>query len=174
MKRTLLLILPPFFIFTVIFTYFSFIAGQYACDWAMSNHPEKPVPFNHKAHLEDYGTDDCEFCHGYYDNGRFKGIPTAGVCRMCHDGDSAGEIEALNNFKDSEKPWGSYAKQPDLVYFSHKVVMTSSKRTMCLSCHGDKEDSTTTKRIEGKMLMGQCMDCHTARDVSNKCAVCHD
>jgi hypothetical protein len=28
--------------------------------------------------------------------------------------------------------------------------------------------------LSGKMLMGQCEDCHTALHISNSCAVCHD
>ena len=175
MKRTLLLILPPFIVFTVIFTFFSFVISERACDYLMSFHPKKLAAFEHKDHLAKYGADSCDTCHGYYDNGRFKGIPTAGDCRsMCHDGSTAKVREDLKNFKDNEKPWESYAKQPDLVYFSHKVVMTSPKVSRCSSCHGDKAKSINTEKIEGKMLMGKCMDCHTARNISNTCAVCHD
>ncbi len=174
MKKTLLLIVPPFVIFFVIFGGAFFILSQKACDYAMSFHPQKLVAFNHKAHIEEYDAEDCETCHSYYDDGRFKGIPTAGDCRECHDGESAEEIEAMKKFKDNEKPWEAYAKQPDLVYFSHKVVANSPKETPCSSCHGDKANSKTTGKIKGKMLMGECMRCHTARKISNKCAVCHD
>ncbi len=170
MKRTLILILPPF----LIFTFLSFVLSQKACDWAMNFQAQKLQAFNHKTHITEYEADDCETCHEYYDDGRFKGIPTAGDCRTCHDGETAEVLESLKKFKDSEKPWEAFAKQPDLVYFSHKVVMTSSKKTRCSSCHGDKENSTTTGKIKGKMLMGVCMDCHDARRISNKCAVCHD
>ena len=73
----------------------------------------------------------------------------------------------LDKYKGTDKPWGSYAKQPDLVYFSHKVVMTAKyedgrKKARCGSCHGDKADSRNMSMLSGKMLMGQCMDCHTA------------
>ncbi len=47
-------------------------------------------------------------------------------------------------------------------------------KSRCESCHGDKAGSMDTAMIKGKMLMGQCMDCHTALNISNKCAVCHD
>lgn len=174
MKRTLLLILPPFIVFAVICTIFSFVISERACDYLMSFHPQKLVAFNHKEHLTNYGADSCDTCHGYYDNGRFKGIPTAGDCKMCHDGSSAKELESLKKFKDTDKPWESFAKQPDLVYFSHKVVMTSPKKSRCASCHGNKENSVNTEKIKGKMLMGKCMDCHTALKISNSCAVCHD
>ncbi len=190
MKRTALFIGIPF----VVALYFTFIISQNACDYVMANHPEKQVAFNHKSHLEKYfpanglGKDDCTVCHGYYDNGRFKGLPTMGDCTSCHDPNGTmDDLEPmsprpkrfLSKYKDTDKPWGSNAEQPDLVYFSHKVVMTAQYedgrlKARCGSCHGDKAGSTTTAKIKGKMLMGQCEDCHTALHLSNKCAVCHD
>ena len=146
----------------------------------------KKIPFNHKSHITKYDA-DCSMCHLYSANGRFSGLPTVGECTQCHDRDSVGVSDKLSpkrkpffdNYKDIDKPWESHAKQPDLVYFSHKVVMTAEyedgrKKARCTSCHGNKEDSMTTQRIKGKMLMGQCMDCHTALKISNKCTVCHD
>lgn len=169
MKRTIILILPTFIIFTILF----FVLSQKGCDWAMSFQAKKDIPFNHKAHLTDYQAGSCDACHGFYSDGRFKGIPTVGDCKMCHDGNTAEEKEAFKNYQDTDKPWEAYAKQPALVYFSHKVVNDSPKTTRCSSCHGDKENSTTTEKIKGKMLMGQCMDCHTALSLSNKCTICH-
>jgi hypothetical protein len=57
----------------------------------MSVQAEKLLPFNHKSHVTKYEASDCELCHGYYDNGRFKGLPTVGDCKMCHDGNTAKE-----------------------------------------------------------------------------------
>lgn len=187
MKRTVLLIGIPF----ILVLYFSFIISQKACDYVMANHPEKPIPFNHATHLTKYGAGpDCASCHGYHDNGRFKGLPTVGECTACHDrqgpdrSDDAANATPLKkaifaSYKDTDRPWDSHAKQPDLVYFSHKVVMTAKyddgrQKQRCGSCHGDKAKSTGTGRLKGKMLMGQCEDCHTALSISNKCAVCHD
>ncbi len=153
----------------------------------MSNHPEKKLPFNHQSHLTKYNA-DCGSCHGFSDDGRFKGIPTVAQCTVCHD--RQGPISdpdpnvprkkpMFANYKDEAKPWGSFAQQPDLVYFSHKVVMTAKHedgrlKARCGSCHGDKAHSTEARGIKGKMPMGQCMDCHTSLNISNKCAVCHD
>lgn len=190
MKRTILLIGIPF----ITCFYFSYIVSQMGCNYAMANHPEKSIYFNHKSHLEKYypangmSKDDCESCHRYEGNGRFAGIPTVAECTSCHDrqgpGKEAGPETALrkpmlNKYKDTDKPWGSYAKQPDLVYFSHKAVMTAQyedgrKKARCGSCHGNKAGSTDMAMVKGKMPMGQCMDCHTALSISNKCAVCHD
>jgi len=184
-KRTILLIGIPF----AVALYFAFVVSQWSCDYVMANHPEKPIPFDHKAHVTKYGAgSDCTVCHGYYDNGRFKGLPTIAECTVCHDRKGPEKSDAVgtplrkpvfDKYKDTDKPWGSHARQPDLVYFSHKVVMTAKfedgrKKVRCGSCHGDKANSTDTLALKGKMLMGQCEDCHTALGISNKCAVCHD
>ncbi len=190
MKRTVLLIGIPF----ILSFYASFIASEKGCSYVMANHPEKAVVFNHQSHLTKYfpengmAKDDCEVCHGYHENGRFKGVPTVGDCTSCHDRNASSKDAApgtalrkpmFDKYADTDKPWGSYAKQPDLVYFSHKVVMTAKyedgrQKSRCGSCHGDKASSRNMDMLSGKMLMGQCMDCHTALQLSNKCAVCHD
>jgi menaquinone reductase, multiheme cytochrome c subunit len=184
-KRTIFLIGTPFIIVLVI----AFVISQKACNYVMANHPEKPVHFDHKAHINDYGIgSDCTMCHGYYDNGRFKGLPTVAECTGCHDrqgpekgkgdGSTPIKISEFEKLKDTDKPWGSFAKQPGLVYFSHKVVMSAKtedgkEKVSCVSCHGDKANSTNTKMLSGKMLMGECEKCHGAMNISNKCAVCH-
>ncbi len=179
MKRSLLLFFLPFFVFTFIF----YAISENACNYVMANHPQVPLPFNHKNHITKYEAagekgDSCDsICHTYYENGRFKGIPSVGVCKQCHDGNTAAEKAFFNTFKDSDVPWGSYAKQPDLVYFSHTAVMKNTKEAICSSCHGDKANSMTvarTERTRGKMPMGQCMDCHNSLRISNACQVCHD
>ncbi|MCU0848064.1 MAG: cytochrome c family protein [Spirochaetes bacterium] len=183
MKRSIVLITIPF----IVFTYISFILFQKACDYGMNLQAKKMEPFNHKTHTEKYGA-TCETCHGYDENGRFKGIPTIAECTSCHDrkGPATSKDPAqplkkpfLAKHKDTDKPWESFARQPDLVYFSHKVVMTAKfedgrLKSRCGSCHGEKGMSTSNDKIKGKMLMGQCEDCHTALNLSNKCAVCHD
>ncbi len=185
MKRTILLFGIPF----VIVLCFAFIVSQKGCDYLMANHPDKPIPFDHKNHLTKYGAgSDCTTCHGYYENGRFKGLPSVAECTVCHDRQG---LESSNDptvplkkvlfekYKDTDRPWGSYAKQPGLVYFSHKVVMTAKfedgrLKAQCSTCHGDKATTVNTAMLKGKMLMGQCEDCHEALNISNKCAVCHD
>lgn len=169
-KRSLLLFFLPF----IVFTYFTFIAFQKTCDYAMNVQAEKKIPFNHKSHITQYGASDCGMCHKYYENGRFKGIPTAGDCKVCHDGNNASNKPILKNFKDNEKPWESFAQQPALVYFSHTAVLKNNKNARCASCHGDKAGSTTSAKIKGKMLMGECTDCHNSLKISNACTVCHD
>jgi hypothetical protein len=140
----------------------------------MNLQAQKLLPFNHESHITKYGAGECDTCHQYYEDGRFKGIPTVGDCKMCHDGNTAKEKAYFKDFKDTDRPWESFAKQPGLVYFSHKVVMTSPKGARCASCHGNKAKAMTTAKITGKMKMGVCMDCHDALRISNACAICHD
>ncbi|HNR89879.1 MAG TPA: cytochrome c3 family protein [Spirochaetota bacterium] len=177
MKRTLILIFLPF----LVVLPFSYVISEKACGSLMSFHAKKPIPFNHKSHITKYGAANCETCHGYYENGRFKGLPTVGECKACHTDNDAGKTPEqarskpfFANYKDGDRPWEAFAKQPDLVYFSHMAVMKNEKQARCSSCHGLKEDSMTTAKIKGKMPMGQCMDCHTALKISNACMVCHD
>jgi menaquinone reductase, multiheme cytochrome c subunit len=169
-KRSLLLFFLPLIIFTLI----SYCFSLKACDYAMHLQAKKAVPFNHKSHTTTYGAADCEMCHKYYDNGRFKGIPVIGECKQCHENSTAFMKVYYNKYKDSECPWESFAKQPDLVYFSHIAVMKNNKQARCASCHGNKANAVNTAMVEGKMHMGKCMDCHDALKISNKCAVCHD
>jgi len=168
--RSFLLILLPFFIFTCL----SFVIFQKSCDSVMSVHAEKLLPFNHKSHLTKHGAHSCEVCHGYYGNGRFKGIPTVGDCKMCHDGSTTKVQAFFEGFRDSDQPWGSSVRQPDLVYFSHMAVTKNTMNVPCESCHGGKKFSTKPTGTGMKMSMGTCEDCHDATGVSNKCAVCHD
>lgn len=184
MRRSLLLFFTPFIIFTIG----SYILSVKGCDSIMQAQAVKEIPFSHKTHVENYGISDCTVCHGYENNGRFMGIPAVGVCTSCHarDGVTTTTDKSIprkksmfDNYADGDRPWTAYAKQPDLVYFSHKVVLDAeypdgTKKARCVSCHGDKAGSVNTSLIKGKMPMGPCMDCHTALNISNQCAVCHD
>jgi hypothetical protein len=183
-KRSLLLFFIPFVIFTGIF----FVISQKSCDDVMQADAAKAIPFEHKTHIQKYDIKDCSTCHKYDENGRFLGIPTIGECTACHDRDASltandgltpRKKSMFDSYKDTDKPWTSWAKQPDLVYFSHKVVMTAKfedgrLKAQCVQCHGDKAKSTDTSMMKGKMLMGECERCHDALNISNKCAVCHD
>ncbi len=171
MKRSILLFLIPF----IIFTYASFIVFQKGCEYGMSAHAEKNMHFSHKRHIEEYGASDCEICHFYKDNGRYSGIPTIETCFQCH-----GKEEPLfRKLDDNDKPWESFAKQPDHVYFSHIVHMKSTfpdgrQKNLCVNCHGNKEEDMKGVKIMGMMKMDRCEDCHDHLYASNKCFVCHD
>ena len=186
MKRSIVLFFVPF----LIFAYAFFIVTQKACgDFGMEVRAEKNLIFNHRTHVK--GQDiSCETCHGFYENGRFKGIPTIATCKSCHglnnpqaadyDPRAPMRVPHLEMFKDTDRPWSSYVKQPGLVYFSHQVVMGAKwkdggRKMECHTCHYDKADmEDATVKVSGKMPMGQCMDCHDSLRISNTCMVCHD
>jgi hypothetical protein len=183
-KRSFLLFSIPFVLFTVVF----FVLSRNACNKIMQAEATSQIPFMHKTHVQKYGIDDCTVCHKYDENGRFKGIPTIGECTACHARDGAVTAHdhltprkktMFDSYKDTDRPWTSWSKQPDLVYFSHLAVMSAKyengkSKVKCESCHGDKANAIDNRMIKGRMPMGQCMDCHTALKISNKCAVCHD
>ena len=99
MKRSLLLIFIPF----VVVYYIFFVLFGLACDYAINPEADKgDIPFNHKKHLTEYDA-ECESCHGYYETGRFKGIPTVGSCLDYHDK----EEKYFKKYKTSDIPWES-------------------------------------------------------------------
>ncbi len=183
MKRTILLIMIPF----ILFAWFFFVISRKACNMASRAEATSSIPFMHKTHTEKYGI-KCIVCHSYEDNGRFRGIPTVGDCTACHARDGATTAKdhltprkksIFDSYKDTDRPWTSWCRQPDLVYFSHLAVMQQKNKDgepvmKCTSCHGNKGSSIDQRMIKGRMPMGQCMDCHTALKISNACAVCHD
>jgi len=164
----------PFVIPFMVFGMLTFIVTWYGCDYMENFHAKKELPFTHKTHTELYKI-QCQQCHGFDENGRFKGIPTAGDCRSCHDGESASEKAFLKDLPDDYRPWESFSRQPDLVYFSHIAIVAHAQgQNNCTPCHGDKGITVDTAKISGKMKMGQCMDCHDSLNISNKCTICHD
>jgi len=152
----------------------TFVVTWYGCSYVETFHAKKELPFTHKTHTEIYKI-SCTRCHSFDENGRFRGIPAVGDCRSCHDGVHASEKAFLKDLPGDYHPWESYAKQPDLVYFSHiAVVAHAGGAEECTPCHGDKGATINTDQTEGKMKMGRCMKCHDALHISNKCTVCHD
>lgn len=158
-----------------------------SCDDTMQENAIPSIPFMHKTHVEKYGIKDCGTCHKYDEIERFQGLPTIGECTACHDrnGELTGKDHmtprkktVFDSFADKDKPWAFRAKKPGLLYYSHKIVMSSKSedvrlKSRCETCHGDKAGSTVIARVTGNLLMEQCMDCHDDFKIVNKCPVCH-
>jgi hypothetical protein len=92
------------------------------------------IPFSHKTHVENYDIKDCGTCHKYNSNGVFQGLPTVGECTACHirngelvsgDHKIPRKKTMFDSFTDKDKLWASKAKNTDLLYYSHKVKMTT-------------------------------------------------
>lgn len=182
MKRSLLF-LKPF----VILICFLLALITTSCNIAKQAGAEEKIAFSHKTHVEKYNIKDCGACHKYDSNQTFRGLPTIGECTVCHDRN--GELTSndhltprkktmFDSYTDKDKPWISKAKDKQLVYYSHKVVMTtqlSDGKTgfKCEPCHGDKVISTGSAKTKGGKLMDQCLECHTSFKMNNQCDVCH-
>jgi len=161
----------------------------------------QPFQFSHKLHQEEVGDEGCKFCHLFYKDGSFAGIPSIKICKECHGDDTLGNKVEENVFveeyikKDKEVPWFVYAKQPVCVFFSHTAHINSAGLE-CIQCHGNHGQtenlrlyeynrlSTYSRDIWGRnilgldsfpnrMKMGNCADCHRVNTVNNACFVCH-
>lgn len=147
----------------------------------------RPIPFMHTTHIKKYEIKNCGTCHINDKDGKFLGLPTVGKCTTCHSRDG----ELTNNdhmaprkktmfdfYTDKDRPWISRAKNPDLVYYSHKVVVNAKlpdgkMKSRCEGCHGDKADYKGIAKLKGKNLMDQCIECHDSFKIDKTCAFCH-
>ena len=168
--------LKPFLPFLIPFAataLLAFVLSWYGCDYAESSRAKKELPFTHKTHTQLYKI-PCSSCHRLEADGRFRGIPSAGDCRSCHDGTLASKKPFLEDLPADYRPWEAFCRQPDFVYFSHAAVIAHAEgKEECAPCHSDKGESMTTDKTADKMKMGRCMKCHDSLSISNRCTVCH-
>lgn len=133
----------------------------------------QPIAFSHSRHVEQAGI-DCRFCHAYARRGPVAGIPSVERCVGCHRGIAAErpEIVKLLAYWEEETPipWVRIHDLPDYVRFSHKAHVRAG--VGCAACHGDVAGMNAAVQVES-LSMGWCVDCHTARDASRDCLVCH-
>jgi hypothetical protein len=134
---------------------------------------EQPIAFSHARHVEQAGI-DCQFCHVYARRGPVAGIPSVERCAGCHRGilTERPEIVKLLEYWEEEMPipWIRVHDLPDYVRFSHKAHVRSG--IDCAACHGDVARMDIAVQVES-LSMGWCVDCHTARDASRDCLICH-
>ena len=134
---------------------------------------EQPIAFSHARHVEQAGI-DCQFCHAYARRGPVAGIPSVERCVGCHRGILTERPEVLKVLdyweQETPIPWIRVHDLPDYVRFSHKAHVRSGIN--CAECHGDVGRMGIAVQVES-LSMGWCVDCHTARDASRDCLVCH-
>jgi|SRR5579883_2836521 len=134
---------------------------------------DQPLPFSHKAHSA-LGL-KCKECHANADPGETMGLPASTKCMACHTtikSDSP-EIQKLAASAKEKKPlpWVRVYQIPAFVNFSHRVHLNAE--VACQSCHGEvAQRDVLTKEVANNM--GGCMACHTQRNVSNDCSLCHE
>ena len=148
---------PPFSLGTWIFFLGGFV-GSLIVGWVIypmvlySSQPQ-PINFSHAVHMNPEKVDGvegeteiekCIFCHGFYDDGTFVGVPKLEKCMECHDdpesplGETPEEKKFMEEYVAKEKgiPWLHYYRQPDNVYFSH-IAHVKMGNLDCRTCHGD-------------------------------------
>ena len=134
---------------------------------------EQPIAFSHSRHVQQAGI-DCQFCHAYARRGPVAGIPSVERCVGCHRSilSERPEITRVLDYWEREAPipWIRVHDLPDYVRFSHKAHIRSG--IDCAACHGDVARMDIAVQVES-LSMGWCVDCHTARDASRDCLVCH-
>ena len=134
---------------------------------------EQPIAFSHSRHVERAGI-DCQFCHAYARRGPVAGIPSVERCVGCHRSilTERPEIVKVLDYWDQELPipWLRVHDLPDYVRFSHKAHVRSG--IDCAACHGDVARMDIAVQVES-LSMGWCVDCHSSRDASRDCLVCH-
>ena len=142
----------------------------------------QPIAFNHKVHMEEVGM-SCQDCHGYREDGTFKGFPSTESCAECH-AEATGENPEIDKFvteyaqEGKEVEWLPYQYQPDNVFFSH----VAHQGFECTTCHPDLGNSETppphyrnvlTGYSSETMKMWRCERCHAELGAANSCYVCH-
>ncbi len=134
---------------------------------------EQPIAFSHARHVEQAGV-DCQFCHAYARRGPVAGIPSVERCVGCHRSilTERPEIVKVLDYWEQEIPipWIRVHDLPDYVRFSHKAHVRTG--IDCAECHGDVARMDIAAQVES-LSMGWCVDCHTAREASRDCLVCH-
>ena len=146
-------------------------AARAALDTALPG--AQPIAFSHSRHVEQAGI-DCRFCHTYARRGPVAGIPSVERCVGCHRGilTERPEIVKVLDYWERQAPipWIRVHDLPDYVRFSHKAHVRAG--VDCAACHGDVARMDAAVQVES-LSMGWCVDCHTARDASRDCLVCH-
>lgn len=128
--------------------------------------------FDHRLHVEDEGL-ECSSCHIGLEAGEDPGIPTMGVCRLCHDEPEEGDVDPLAGMFDEAGAFShaSFSTLPDEVVFSHAAHVDGAELD-CAACHGDVLQSTRLDASIG-VTMAECSACHERSAAPNECATCH-
>ncbi len=160
---------------------------------ARGYHPEQPIKFSHKTHLQKNQM-DCQFCHWNVAKSPYAAIPEVNTCTGCHqfqassnpDGtkniiatmnpgttpEQKAEISKIHQFAANNEPipWEKVHVMPDYVRFNHKRHIKGG--VTCQECHGQIPEMESAERVSS-MKMGWCVSCHRERGTSIDCYVCH-
>jgi hypothetical protein len=131
---------------------------------------QQPVPFSHKTHSKAA----CGDCHTTYATNERAGLPQAERCMLCHravKADSPQIRKLVELARSGERiRWVRVYRVPEYVFFSHAKHLKAKLK--CGTCHGQVAEKEVLAQ-EVPTSMTSCMNCHTARKVSNECGFCH-
>jgi len=125
---------------------------------------QQPFNFNHALHMHPEivegiegktKAEKCLYCHEFYDDGSFSGMPDMATCMKCHKdpelpwGETLDEEIFMKEYVANKKevPWLSYSRQPDCVYFSH-IAHVKLGKLDCTVCHGNHAETLVLPEYE--------------------------
>ena len=133
---------------------------------------EVPFVFPHYIHVEEQGF-PCSLCHTKYEESDEPGMPARETCMLCHvemDRVKPADRQVADLFVGAEFQAQHNVLLPGERIFSHKLHATSG--LLCNECHLDIEHNESVQDLP-KILMADCMACHTDFDVPTDCSTCH-
>ena len=143
--------------------------------WLPRRNLRQPIPFSHRVHAGERHI-PCEYCHAYARISDFAGVPPIERCEGCHGSLNWRAIQpATRPWLDRRKSpfevrWNRVYVLPSFVRFSHRIHI--HEKIACQTCHGPVQEMDRVEPVKD-LNMGFCIGCHTRRNVSRQCFVCH-
>jgi Cytochrome c7 and related cytochrome c/Class III cytochrome C family len=142
--------------------------------------PRQPIFFRHDIHAGLYKM-QCQYCHYSVEVSPEPGIPSLQTCMGCHlviggrDSAHQVEIKKLRQAWTEKKPveWVRVHYLPRHAHFPHQRHIKALGPNACATCHGDVQRMPQVFKVNDVDRMGFCVTCHTERNVSRDCSVCH-
>jgi cytochrome c7-like protein/class III cytochrome C family protein len=142
--------------------------------------PPQPIFFRHDIHAGLYKI-QCQYCHYSVAVSPEPGIPSVQTCMGCHlviggrDSTHKAEIKKLRQAWTDKKPieWIRIHYLPRHAHFPHQRHIRALGPNACGTCHGEVQRMPQVFKVNNVDRMGFCITCHTQRNVSRDCSVCH-
>jgi len=152
--------------------------------------PRQPIFFRHDIHAGEYKV-PCMYCHYSAAVSTEPGIPSLQTCMGCHlyvaggsrtgvKSDTAAvraeraQVQLLRTSARDRKPpeWTRIHAVPGFVHFPHMRHIKALGTESCNTCHGDVQKMAQVSQV-APLTMGWCINCHTQRQVTRDCFICH-
>jgi hypothetical protein len=145
------------------------LASAAGCMLLDPGEPEDLGPtFSHAIHIEE-GL-DCSDCHGDATEDEPR-MPVEAQCQLCHaelDLEKPPETHAATLMAARAGRVGPW--EGGDVIFAHPTHLAAE--LACTACHEGIETSERV-RIDERLTMDDCMQCHAQSEAPNECATCH-